>query len=169
EELADRVKQIRAAVDEAVTDSRLLVELDRIRLEQASVKIKAGRFDKARAAPLYAELLGNYYVNMSEPEAAAARVKDSRLRQALLAALADWRRIPPDDAERQRLEQVLLAAEPPDAFRSRWRAAARRRDAGELLRLAKDPLLQHLPAAVVVDLALDLQEMKEWDAAERLL
>jgi serine/threonine protein kinase/tetratricopeptide (TPR) repeat protein len=167
EELADRVKQIRAAVDAAVTDSRMLVELDGIRLEQASVK--AGRFDKARAAPLYAGPLGNYHVNISEPEAAAARVQGSRLRQALLAALADWRRITPDDAERQRLEQVLLAAEPPNAFRNQWRDAARRRDAAELLRLAKDPSLRQWPAAVVVDLALDLQEMKEWDAAERLL
>jgi hypothetical protein len=50
-ELAGRVQQVRAAVDAAVTDSRLLVRLDHIRLEQASVKIRADNYDKARAAP----------------------------------------------------------------------------------------------------------------------
>src|SRR5262249_24198688 len=47
-ELAARVEQVRAAVDMAVTDSRLLVQLDRIRLEQAAVNAKENRFDLAR-------------------------------------------------------------------------------------------------------------------------
>jgi serine/threonine protein kinase/tetratricopeptide (TPR) repeat protein len=168
-ELAGRVQQARAGVDAAVTDSRLLARLDQIRLEQASVKIRAGNYDKARAAPLYAELLADYGVNISDREEAAARVRDSRLRDALLVAMSDWRRITPDERERQRLVEVLSAAEPPDALRARWRAAAGRRDAAELVRLTKDPALQRLGPAAVVDLALDLQEMKEGDAAERLL
>jgi serine/threonine protein kinase len=52
EALAARVRQVRATVDAAVTDSRLLVELDRIRLEQAAVNVKENHFDQARAAPL---------------------------------------------------------------------------------------------------------------------
>ena len=90
EELADRVQEVRAAVAEAVRDSRLLVELDRIRLEQAAVNGKENHFDRARAAPLYAEWLGDYGVNLAEPEVAAARVRTSRLREALLSALFDW-------------------------------------------------------------------------------
>jgi serine/threonine protein kinase/Flp pilus assembly protein TadD len=168
-ELADRVQQIRESVDTAVTDSRLLVRLDDIRLAQASVKIKAGKYDKARAAPLYAELFAGYRVNIFDPEAAAARVRGSRLRDRLLGALEDWRRITPHEGERQRLEKALLAAEPADTFRPRWRAAARRRDGAELVGLTKDPSLQHLGPAAMVDMALDLQELKEWDAAEGLL
>jgi serine/threonine protein kinase/Tfp pilus assembly protein PilF len=168
-ELAGRVQQVREGVDAAAVDSGLLVRLDHIRLEQASVKIKGGYFDKARAAPLYGKLLADYGVNISDPQAAAARVRASRLREALLVALADWRRITPDERERQGLQEVLVAAEPQDAFGARWRAAAGRRDAAELLRLTNDASLQHLAPAAVVELALDLQELKEWHAAERLL
>jgi serine/threonine protein kinase/tetratricopeptide (TPR) repeat protein len=169
DDLAGRVRQARAAVEAAVAESRLLVGLDRIRLEQASVKRKDGRYDKARAAPLYAEVLRAYGVDTTEAAAAAARVGGSRVREALLAALADWRRITPDEAERRRLDVLLGAAEPSDAFRARWRAAARRRDAAELVRLTEEAVLRDLAPAVAVDLATDLQDVKEWAAAERLL
>jgi hypothetical protein len=90
ERLAQQVRQVRAAVEGAVSDSRLLVELDRIRLEQTVVK--EGRFDIAGAAPKYAMLLMDYGVDPAVPETAAALVRESRIREALLAALADWRR-----------------------------------------------------------------------------
>jgi serine/threonine protein kinase/tetratricopeptide (TPR) repeat protein len=167
-ELAWRVRQVRAAVDAARTDSRVLAELFHIALEKTAVK--EGGFDRARAAPRYAEVLPKYSVDPARPAEAAARVRGSRLREALLAALEDWWRVTKDAAGKQRLEAVLQAAEPaPGAFRTRWREAARRGDGAALARMAGEPGVQGLSAAAVVNLARDLQGVKEWAAAERLL
>jgi tetratricopeptide (TPR) repeat protein len=167
--LADRLQQVRAAVAAAVTDSRLLVELDRIRLEQAAVNVKESCFDHARAAPLYAEILGNYGLDLAAPEAAAARVRDSRLREALLSALADWESVSQDEAERQRVEKVYQLALPPESLRTRLVAAIRRRDLTEYVRLLQDPSFYVLPPASVVIAAKTLSNVKEWAAAERVL
>jgi tetratricopeptide (TPR) repeat protein len=168
EELADRVRQVRAAVDTSVAESQLLVELERIRLEQASIKIDGRGFNKAGAAPRYALVFQNYGVNCADP-AAARRVGESRIREALLAALEDWRRITPDKEERRQLEVLLRAAEPVDGFRVRWWDAARRQDVEALVRLTGELSLEQLTPTRAVELALDLQQVKAWDAAERLL
>jgi serine/threonine protein kinase/tetratricopeptide (TPR) repeat protein len=169
EALAARVRQVRATVEAAVTDSRLLVELERIRLEQAAA-VKDGRFDRQRAAPLYANALGDYGIDLGRPEAAAGRVRDSRLRQALLAALEDWSWVTGDAAERQQLERVLDSAEPePNRFQARWRDAVRQRDAAVLRRLAEEPEVRALPAETIVLLARDLEGANEPAAAEGLL
>src|SRR5262249_10158190 len=161
-------------------ESRLLVELERIRLEQAAVK--EGHFDAARAAPLYAKALGDYGVDLAAPEAAAARVRGSRLREALLAALEDWSRVTPDAREMGLRGEVLKAAEPPDAFRARWAAArrwdnvkagtitlTRRGDPATFAKLTDEALLQELQPSVVVNMARDLESVKELASAERLL
>jgi Flp pilus assembly protein TadD len=167
EEVAERVRQVRAAVDAAQTDSGLLAELERIRLEKAAVK--EGGFDYARAAPLYAELLRSYGVDLAAPEAAAAKVRGSRLRDALLAALDDWWLVTPDEGEGQRLGKLIQAAEPPNAFQARWRALAWRRDGAQLAKLSTDPSVQNLPATAVCSMAWDLKSAKQEAAAERLL
>jgi serine/threonine protein kinase/Flp pilus assembly protein TadD len=168
--LAERVQRVRAAAAVAVTDSRLLVELDRIRLEQAAVNVKENHFDEARAAPLYAELLRSYGVDLAEPQQAAARVRDSQQREALLAALEDWSRLTRDEEQRRRLEQVLQSAElDVDPFRARWRAAWRQRDGAALRRLADEPVVQALPATALHWLARDLKRVNERTAAEQVL
>jgi tetratricopeptide (TPR) repeat protein len=167
DDIAGRVRQARAAVEETLTDSRLLVELDRIRLDQAVVK--GDGFDNSRAAPRYAELLGSYGLNLSVPETAAARVRGSRLRNALLAALGDWSRVSQDEDERHRVEAVWQLANPPDAFRARWGAAVNRRDNAELVKLANDPAAQSVPPATLVNMARNLTSAKELAAGERLL
>jgi tetratricopeptide (TPR) repeat protein len=168
EELVQRVRRAQAAVAAAETDSRLLTELERIRLEKAVFKL--GQSGYARpATALYAEHLGNYGVDIAAPEAAAAKVRGSRLRGALLTALEDWRQASPDKQERQRLSEVIDAAEPPDAFRARWRAAAREGDRIQLAKLSTEASVQTLPAAAICSLAWDLQDASEWEAAERLL
>jgi tetratricopeptide (TPR) repeat protein/serine/threonine protein kinase len=167
-ELAQQVRQVRVAVEAALADSHLLVEVDRIRLAQAAVK--EGNYDNALAAPLYAKALGDYGVDLAAPEMAAARVRSSRLREVLLAALEEWSWLTRDKGERQRLGQVLRAAEPdPNAFRARWQAAVRLRDAAALVPLADEPEVQRLPAADLVRLAGILNGVKEPAAAERLL
>jgi tetratricopeptide (TPR) repeat protein len=167
EELAAHVRQLGPAVEEAVIDSGLLVELDRIRLEQSAVK--ANRFQGGRAAPLYAKLLANYGVDIAMPAAAGARLARSRLREVLAAALEDWRRVTPDEQECQRVEAVLAAASPPDTFYLRWRAAYRRGDIAELVKLADHPSARRLPPSGMTNLASDLERVNELTAAERLL
>jgi tetratricopeptide (TPR) repeat protein len=181
EELAQRVRQTRAAVTAAETDSRLLAELERIRLERAVFMSKAGQPDYARPGPLYAEHLGSYGVDLAAPEAAAAKVRGSRLREALLAALEDWRQASPDEQERQRLSEVIEAAEPSDAFRARWWGAVGQGDRSQLAKLSTEASVQTLPAAAICSLARDLlyaghrpdwedlQYARDWAAAERLL
>jgi serine/threonine protein kinase/Tfp pilus assembly protein PilF len=166
-ELAANVEEMRAAVEADVTESRLLVELDRIRLEQAAVK--EGHFDETRTAALYATLLEGYGVKINAPEIAAERVRSSALREALVWALYDCSRITRDPDERRRVEDVLQAAEPANGFRAVWWAAVRRGDSAELVKLAKEPSIQLLPPAAVVYLARALKDLKELPAAERVL
>jgi serine/threonine protein kinase len=169
EELAQRVREARAAVAAAETDSRLLAELERIRLKRAVFKV--GQYDYAQAATatLYEEHLGSYGVDLAAPQAAAAKVRGSRLREALLAALEDWRQTTPDERERQRLGEVIEAAEPADAFRARWRRAAREGDRAQLVKLSTEPLGESFLPTAVCSMARDLQNASEWAAAERLL
>jgi serine/threonine protein kinase/tetratricopeptide (TPR) repeat protein len=166
--LVDRVRQIREAVDTARVDCGVLVALDRIELEKATVR--DGYFDSTGAGPRYMALLHGYGVNPSDPIVAAGRLRDSRVREALLAAVEDWRRITRDAADRQSLETLLQAAEPAaGAFRARWLAAVRRGDRAELAQLSGEPAVQDLPAAAILSLSRDLTAFKQWSAAERLL
>jgi serine/threonine protein kinase/Tfp pilus assembly protein PilF len=167
-ELSVRVHQVREAVDAAQTHCRLLVELDSIHLEQAG--ILGGRFDIRRSARRYAAVLRDYGVDPSAPEVAAPRIRESRLRELLAAALEDWHRISVNKEERQRLEELLEAVEPaPDVFGAQWRAAVRRSDRPSLTQLVGRPEVQQLSAATIKNLTRDLVVLKEWGAAERLL
>jgi tetratricopeptide (TPR) repeat protein/serine/threonine protein kinase len=167
EDLAGRVRPVREAVEAAVTESRLLVELDRIRLEQAAVK--EGRFDNARAAPLYAKALGDYGIDLAAPEAAAARVRASRLREALLSALGDWSRVTKATEEQRRVQKVYQLALPADSLRPRLMAAVNARDGAALVKLAKEPAFQELLPTSLANCAERLAAVKEWAAAEWLL
>jgi serine/threonine-protein kinase len=168
-ELEARVGQTAAAVAEAAHDSQLGAELDRIRLQQATL-FRGGQFDRAAAVLAYRTALAGYGVDPADGAATAARVRGSRLREVLLAALEDWAQWTPDAAERERLNELLRAAEPEDdAFRAQWRAARARHDAPALAALSGQPQAAALPAATVVRLALELRAVQELAAAERLL
>jgi serine/threonine protein kinase/tetratricopeptide (TPR) repeat protein len=167
-ELAAEVNRVGSAAATAAADSGLLVEVERIRLEMAEVK--DGRFDSARAAPRYAELLRGYGVDPADPQEAAARVRGSRVRTALVAALEEWWWATTDAAEERRLDEVLQAIDPPaTAFREQWRAAAERHDGPMLVRLAQELAPADLPPSDLVRLAHSLGHANEWAAAERLL
>jgi tetratricopeptide (TPR) repeat protein len=184
EELADWVQQVRAAVEAAVTDSRLLIELERVQQERG--EIKEGHRDFASKRARYAALLRGYGVDLAMPEEAVARVRQSRVRLALLAALEDWWResqylvsggpeaVRAQHEEWVQVEEVRKRAEPtPDAFHARWRAAYLQQDsttkAQTLARLANEPGVQNLPVMDLVNLAHDLFLAGENAAAERLL
>ncbi|HEV3146619.1 MAG TPA: tetratricopeptide repeat protein [Gemmataceae bacterium] len=169
DELAAQVRQVRARVEEAAADSRVRVQLDRIWLAQATI-FKAGHYDQSQAVPRYAAVLREYGVDLAVPEAAAARVRGSRVRDALVAALWDWRRLSQDNTEERQLAEVLRLIEPaPEEFRARWWTAAKRRDGATIKQLLADPAVRELPAMALVNLAWDLEGWKEFVAAERLL
>jgi serine/threonine protein kinase/tetratricopeptide (TPR) repeat protein len=169
EESAARVRQTRAAVDAAVIDSELQVELNRIWLEEATVDVKENRFDTSRAAPLYAKALSKYGIDPAAPEAAAERVRDSRLREALLLALSDWSLVTGDEGERQRVARVFDLAVPPHSLWARLTAATKRGDRTEIVKLAQDPSIQDLPPLTFAITAKGLTSLKEWAVAEQLL
>jgi tetratricopeptide (TPR) repeat protein/tRNA A-37 threonylcarbamoyl transferase component Bud32 len=165
EELAEQVRQARTVAEEEVSDSELLVELDRIRLEQATVT--KGDFDLARAVPLYAAAMRKYGVELATLEAAAARVKASRQQEAVLAALEDWARYT-NAGERKQLDALIRATQPaPDNFRARWRAA--RRDGPRLAAIAREEAAVQLSAGALFHLARDLRAAGELLTMEQLL
>jgi serine/threonine protein kinase/Tfp pilus assembly protein PilF len=165
--LMRRVEKARATVEAAMADSGLLIELNRIRLEQATAK--RGRFGVDASASSYAKALGDYGVGLEAPESAGERIRSSRLRESLLAALEDWWRVCDDDGARQQIELVLEAADPTNVFRARWREAAGRRDGAALVKMAGELETQRLPPAVVRCRAAKLTSLNQWAAAERLL
>jgi serine/threonine protein kinase/tetratricopeptide (TPR) repeat protein len=167
EELAGQVRQVRAAVEAAATHSDLLVQLDRIRLAQTATK--DGQYDMARAAPMYAAALKGYGVNLDAPEEAAARVRGSRLKDRLLITLYEWRAVTKDMKEWQRLGEVLRAAEAANGFWGQWLTAASHRDRAALVRLAERVDVGKLQPRALNAMALDLRNVKELVAAERLL
>jgi tetratricopeptide (TPR) repeat protein len=160
--LADRVGHARERVDREGRDSGLRLELDRTRLEMAATT--RGHFDASRAVRRYREVLGRYGI---DPGAAVApgSAADGGLREAVVAALADWARLTPDPPERRRLEALLEAAGGAGGWRARWRAAVRARDGKALAALAGEAVT----AADVANLARDLCELKQLEAAVGLL
>jgi serine/threonine protein kinase/Flp pilus assembly protein TadD len=165
--LIKRAGKDRAAVAAGIADSGFLIELSRIRLEQAT--LKQGQYDVSKSARSYAKLLGDYGVDIAAPESAAQLIRGSRLHEALITALEDWRRWPKDEREREQLEQVLQAVDPTDGSRTRWREAVARRDGPALVKMATELATQPLPTTVACSRANDLMLLKEWAAAERLL
>jgi serine/threonine protein kinase/tetratricopeptide (TPR) repeat protein len=164
--LASRVRQASAAVDAARTDSSVLVELERIQLERAAVI--DGHSQRALAAPRYAAVLQSYGVDLAAPDEAVARVRSSRLREGLLAALEDWWGITTDREESKRLAAVVNAVLGQDRFRARWWTAVLRRDRVALAKMAGEAA-RDLPPGTLVNLSRPLMKLKEWTTAEQLL
>jgi tetratricopeptide (TPR) repeat protein/serine/threonine protein kinase len=168
-ELAEQVRRLHGKVETAETDSALLVELDRIRMEKAATK---GDYDGPRVVPRYREALAGYGVNPQEPEAAAARVRGCRLRDALFEALDDWFQEATDPDEQRRVGRLLgsLSPTPADAlFRTQWVDARKTRDRAAFIRLVNDTDAENLPIVTLTAAAVDLERLKEWKLAERLL
>jgi tetratricopeptide (TPR) repeat protein/serine/threonine protein kinase len=169
EEMDDQIKETETRLLTAEADSELRAQLERIVLTHDTV-LTDGWGDHAQVVPLYANVLRAYGVDPAQPEEAAARVRGSRLRDVLLAAIEDWWRFTPDAAEARRIEEVLRLSQPePDAFRWRWIKAAHRRDGAALERLAKEVPVDRVSATALLNLIMDLREVAQLAVAERLL
>jgi serine/threonine protein kinase/Flp pilus assembly protein TadD len=147
--------QSRRRVKQLQKDVKMLTALERIRLEQAG--LRDYHFDKSVADPQYIRAFQEYGIDVAtlEPEAAAALVQASAIREHLVAGLDDWA----DCVERlstgkenPRMGQLLTVAQQvdPDPWRNRLRVmvrSGRKRDLEELVRSVP---VEDLPASTLV-------------------
>jgi serine/threonine-protein kinase len=150
------------------TDLDMLARLDEARLARAAVKHDL--FDRVGADRAYRDAFRAYGVDI-HAGTAIPRIKRSRIRTELVAALQDWidvsqgPSIPPslhsNLAVRASLAPRLDAKLPwgladrtdPDPWRRRLRTAARAGDAAGLRRMALDPAVLRQPPATRIFLA----------------
>jgi serine/threonine-protein kinase len=143
--LIERLRRARA-------DADMVAELEEIRL-----RISDGRRSQepAPASPekLYAEAFRKYGIPVLalEPGAAAARVRDSSIRQTLLAFMHDWLYRLPDE-DRGRLREVLDRADDDD-WRHSFREALLAKDTKKLSTLTHAPGASAQPPGVASGLA----------------
>jgi tetratricopeptide (TPR) repeat protein len=170
EEQLAQVRAVRGRLEQQEHDCQLAAELEEIRLLRAETR--DGHFDWGATVPRYAAAFARYGLDVAarEPAELAGKVREHPLREQLLAALRDWARLSEQAGERQQLAAVMAAVEPALTDRDRqWQAAYRARDRAALERLADGADLARLPAATLVQLALDLDALGAPAAAARLL
>ncbi len=144
QELAQYLQQVRAAVDAALTDSQLVIELDRIRTARALLNYQSEKSNEIWLGELYEKALAGYGIDLAAPEAAAARVRGSRIRNVLLAAMEDWRaRTVELEWKRWNSGGVKKALDQAsEAIRRRCGPAWKKKDVAALLRISNDPDLR---------------------------
>jgi serine/threonine-protein kinase len=131
---------LRARIGQSIADLALVVRLDDIRQKRATVG--GGYFDAQAADQGYAAAFRDAGLGPEEqePEAVASRVRDSDIRDQLVAALDDWASVA---AGRPRRSWVLAVARgaDPGAWRDRFRDPAVWEDRAALERLAAELLV----------------------------
>jgi hypothetical protein len=138
-ELRERVRQARA-------DADMVAELEEVRL-----RLSEGRKAHETVPPTVAQLYGgafrNYGIELSvlKPAEAAARVRNSAIRETLLVFLHDWLYW---DANRDALRAVVERADD-DRWRREYREALARTDPGKLKGLARSPEALAQPPVVL--------------------
>jgi tetratricopeptide (TPR) repeat protein len=166
-------------------DVRMLAELDEIRLRQAESK-EGAMFDAVGTAARYAATFTAYGIDVAalDPTQAAARIRGSAIREALVAGLDGWMQVKPDGldppeqqrmfrqevehADRARLRAVADAADD-SAWRRAFRAAALAKDARELKALAGQAKALDQPPGVLAGLGSVLADTGLWKEAEAIL
>jgi serine/threonine protein kinase/Tfp pilus assembly protein PilF len=136
--LADKLDQDLTSDDD---DRRLAVRLEKIRMDQAAVV--EGYFDFASAAREYPKAFGEAGLAMpeGETEALASRIRSSRIKEQLVAALDDWALVAYRAGKEDLAEKVLATgrrAAPDPAWGDRLRHLKLWRDRNSLAKLIKD-------------------------------
>jgi serine/threonine-protein kinase len=142
-----------ARVNQAHANAEMVARLEEIRL-QLSEGTRGAR-ELARTAPgkWYVDAFANYGIPVTtlEPAEAAKRIRQSDIRQTLLAFMHDWLyRVSEDD--RARVRNVLDQADD-DGWRHAFREALVVKDARRLSDLARAPGASAQPPEVVAGLA----------------
>jgi serine/threonine-protein kinase len=152
EELRGRVGAVREDLEAADKDRRMIAHLEEARIQQA----EAGKdgFDNAGSAALYASAFEqDMGLAVLAPEAAADRINRRVIRKELLAALADWANVTPNQEEEQRVRVLLQAADPdPASFQNRLNTLTTKKDTEGLRQLAFRLETLNQPAARLADL-----------------
>jgi serine/threonine-protein kinase len=161
EDLLERLRQARA-------DADMVAKLEEIRLRLS----EGGRSqDPAAGSPekMYADAFRDFRIPVMtlEPTAAAARIRDSAIRETLLAFLHDWLYMAPDE-NRGRLRDVLDRADD-DAWRHSYRIALVNKDLDRLNALTHAPEAPDQPPVVLSGLAGVMLADKYGNAALALL
>ena len=129
--------EVRRRAEQLRQDMRMLVELDEIRLRQAESK-DGQMFDSAGSAARYRAAFSAYGLDVDalEPAEAAARIRSSAIREALVAGLDAWMQVASaDGTEKARLRAIADGADD-NAWRRTFRKAALAGDAEQLKSLA---------------------------------
>jgi serine/threonine-protein kinase len=156
-----------ARLRQARLDADLVAAFEEIRLGQSRV-IEWGTFDSAGTAEKYAEAFRRYNIDVTRLEAAeaAARVRNSTIRDVLIAALDDWMRLKGIQLKSP-AEWAQLRAMADEADDSTWRRAIRAafavRDAKTLKAMAgqEEALMQPPEVLFVLGEELRLCDQQE--------
>jgi serine/threonine-protein kinase len=134
---------LRRQVDRARTDLELAGQLDTARLQTATPV--EGRLGPGGPESLYEETLAKAGFGRpgDDSVAVAARVRDSAVREEIVAALDDWASITPDPARRAWLLAVARGADPDPAL-DRLRQPELWQDGPALTRLVREVPVEEL-------------------------
>jgi tetratricopeptide (TPR) repeat protein len=170
EDLRRRVDDLLTEHARAEKDRDMVARLEEARLHQAAEK--DGQFDRSQGDPLFEAAFRSYGLDRTrlKPDEAAALVRASPIREALVAALSNWfyAKIAARAEGREWVDAVLELADPKE-WRPRFRAAHVRGDREDLRRLARLPEIAREPPAVLVLLADVMTQAGVPDAAVELL
>ncbi len=169
DDMRARVNASRDELEAADKDRRLIAQLEDVRL-QSAIAGKDSVFDYAGEAAQYAAAFEKDmgFSSLGTKEA-AERVSSREIREELLAALADWSNVTPNKEDKQRLRDILKAADPdPTTFRNRWNAAIERKDLNAQRHLAFSSEVADQPTVRVVLLGSQLTKIDAADAVRFL-
>jgi serine/threonine-protein kinase len=132
---------LRQRASQARDDLALAERLDAARLQAAT--IVEGKLDVAGGKQKYAAAFAEAGFDLEREDVAAlaARVRDSAVREEIVAALDDWASLTPDGVHQERLLEVARAADRDrrrDRLRDRLRQPQLWRDRGALTKLAEE-------------------------------
>ena len=168
--IRERIESLEMRVTAARRDVFMLDELEGIRLRQAESK-DGQMFDRAGAEKRYAAAFLAYGLDVAtlEPAQAAARVRESPIREALLAGLDAWLQFEPAESSvRARLRAVADGADD-SAWRRAVREAVLAGDTKKLKSLASEPETLDQPQDVLARLGAVLKGAGLREQAEALL
>src|SRR5262249_40236553 len=144
--------------------------LEEIRAEM--IILKGNSFNLTRADAAHAEAFRNYGIDLATlgADEAAERIRASRLREPLVAALDDWSWLRPRAAtvKPEHLREVANRADG-NEWRHRFRDLAAARDRRALEELADRPEVAKLPPVSAVLLGRALEAVAAYDKAVQVL
>jgi tetratricopeptide (TPR) repeat protein/tRNA A-37 threonylcarbamoyl transferase component Bud32 len=186
--LNELLPRLRREVEEAEQDRAMVATLESIRLQMTEVR--DGQFAAEAAVPLYAQAFREYGADVAalSPAAAAEALGGRAIRDELVAALLDWRRLEPGPDRKRHLSAVARALVPsgvptpppavapwtevawaPDSLLGRLRAAHERKDRAGLQAVVDGADVSGLPPALLQNVGWDLILAGYADVAVSLL